>query len=80
MSKDIGATATHFSQAVSLFYVTYGFFESITNIGVKIFRPSRWLSSMTILVGCCMLSQGTVKSSGALLATRICLGIVECTY
>jgi MFS family permease len=65
------------TQAVSILFVTYLFFEIPGNLILKKVTPRYFISSITIAWGIIATLTGTVRSFGGLIACRLLLGCVE---
>jgi len=77
MLKDLHMTDSQYLIALTVFFFSYALFEVPSNILLKRFRPSRWLSVCMFLWGVSMMSQGLVKNDAGLVATRFILGVWE---
>ena len=44
LSTDLKLSGLQYNTAVTMFFVSYGFFEVPSNIVLKIMRPSRWIA------------------------------------
>ena len=77
MNTDLKLGKLEYNTALVMFFVSYCVFEIPSNILLKRFRPSRWLSFCMFLFGVVTLAQGFVTTYGGLLATRFFLGLAE---
>lgn len=79
LEADLGLdpTSLQFSTAVVIFFVPYILFEIPSNILLKRFKPSRWLSGCMFMFGLMTVVQGLVQNYGGLLAVRFFLGVFE---
>jgi len=93
MEKDLGLKGNQYQTAVSLLFVTYILSELPSNLVLKKFTPSRWISLITMLVtvsehsllvsdsyslwGIIATLTGITQSYGGLIVCRILLGAVE---
>ena len=77
MPKDIGASDSQFSTAVSIFYATYVTFETPFAILLKKLTPRVLLSSLCIVWSIVTIFSGFIQNVGGLYATRLILGACE---
>lgn len=93
IEKDLGLKGNQYQTAVSLLFVTYILSELPSNLVIKKFTPSRWISFITTLVtlsehslmvsdsysawGIIATLTGITQSYGGLIACRLLLGAVE---
>lgn len=77
MPKDIGASDSQFSTAVSIFYATYVTFETPFAILLKKITPRVLLSSLCIVWSIVTIFSGFIQNVGGLYATRLILGACE---
>ncbi|OAQ66151.2 MFS transporter [Pochonia chlamydosporia 170] len=77
LEEDLNLTTSQFQVAISIFFVTYMFFEVPSNLVLKLFTPRRWIAFITISWGLVATLMGLVNSYGSLLACRLLLGAVE---
>ncbi|MCJ1301982.1 hypothetical protein MMC08_004783 [Hypocenomyce scalaris] len=77
MEADLGLTGNKYQIAVALLFVTYITSELPSNLVLKKFRPSRWISAITMLWGIIATLTGVTQNYGELIACRILLGLVE---
>lgn len=77
MSDELGLANHEYNTALVIFFVPYVIFEIPSNILLKKFRPSVWLSINMFLFGFVTIMQGVVKNYSGLLATRFFLGVFE---
>jgi MFS family permease len=68
---------SRFNTAIVIFFVPYVLFEIPSNILLKKFKPSTWLSLNMFLFGFTTIMQGLVKNYAGLLTTRFFLGLFE---
>ncbi|KAH8689165.1 major facilitator superfamily domain-containing protein [Talaromyces proteolyticus] len=66
--------------ALQVFFVPYILFDIPSNILLKKFRPSTWISILTFSWGIMCMCQGFVKSKGGLIACRFLLGVFEAGF
>lgn len=77
LEDDLGMTGDQFQTAVSLLFVTYILSELPSNLVIKKFTPSRWLSFLTTAWGITATLTGITQSYGGLIACRLVLGALE---
>lgn len=77
LEKDLGLNADQYQTAVSLLFVTYLLSELPSNLVLKKFHPSRWISFIATAWGIIATLTGLVQSYGSLIACRLLLGLVE---
>ncbi|KAG5986657.1 hypothetical protein E4U54_005312 [Claviceps lovelessii] len=68
---------SRFNTAIVIFFVPYILFEIPSNMLLKRFKPSTWLSLNMFLFGLTTMLQGVVRNYGGLLAARFFLGLFE---
>lgn len=73
----LNLTYSDYQLALTVFFFTYSIFDVPANILLKKLRPSVWLPLITLLSGCVTIGMGFTKSAGALIATRLILGMTE---
>jgi len=77
MEDDLGLGDDQFQIAVSLLFVTYIASELPSNLVIKKFTPSRWLSFITTGWGIVATLTGITQGFKGLVACRILLGALE---
>lgn len=77
LEDDLNLSGDQYQIAVSILFVTYILSELPSNLVIKKFTPSRWLSFIATAWGIVATLTGLVQSYGALLACRIILGALE---
>ncbi|KAK3674356.1 hypothetical protein LTR78_005825 [Recurvomyces mirabilis] len=77
LAADLKLTGLQYNTAVTLFFVSYGFFEVPSNIVLKLMRPSRWIAILMFCWGLVMTLMCLVKNKEGLYAARFFLGIAE---
>ncbi|EMC98131.1 hypothetical protein BAUCODRAFT_574206 [Baudoinia panamericana UAMH 10762] len=77
LSKDLKLKGLQYNTAVTLFFVSYGFFEVPSNIVLKLMRPSVWIAILMFSWGTVMTLMGLVHNVQGLYAARFFLGIAE---
>ncbi|KAJ6041625.1 uncharacterized protein N7446_010495 [Penicillium canescens] len=77
MPEDINASASQFSTAISIFYVTYVLLESVWAVLMKKLTPRNILTGLCIVWSLTTVFTGFIESVGSLYATRLILGACE---
>lgn len=79
LEKDLGMNpkSLQFSTAVVIFFVPYVLLEIPSNILLKRFKPSVWLSGCMFMFGLMTIVQGLVRNYSGLLTVRFFLGVFE---
>ncbi|KAF2100193.1 MFS general substrate transporter [Rhizodiscina lignyota] len=77
MTEDLNLVGLDYNVALSIFFVSYSFFEIPSNIVLKIIRPNIWISLIMVVWGVIMTLMGIVQSYSGLLAARFFLGVAE---
>lgn len=77
LSKELGLTGNQYNTALVIFFVPYCLLEIPSNILLKKFKPSVWLSINMFGFGLVTVLQGFVQNYAGLLATRFFLGVFE---
>ncbi|KAL2835025.1 major facilitator superfamily domain-containing protein [Aspergillus cavernicola] len=77
MEKDLGLVDDQYQTAVSVLFVTYILSELPSNLVIKRFTPSRWISFITTAWGVVATLTGIVKDYKSLVACRVILGALE---
>ncbi|KAL8701304.1 MAG: hypothetical protein Q9201_004975 [Fulgogasparrea decipioides] len=77
MEEDLGLHGNQYQTAVSILFVTYLLSELPSNLVLKKFTPSRWISFITTSWGIIATLTGVTQSYGGLIACRLLLGLVE---
>lgn len=77
MEEDLGLEGDQYQLAVSVLFVTYILSELPSNLVIKKFTPSRWLSFITVGWGVVATCTGLVQNFAGLLACRVILGALE---
>ncbi|EER23654.1 hypothetical protein D8B26_001781 [Coccidioides posadasii str. Silveira] len=78
--KELGQVGNDFNIAVQVFFVPYILLDIPSNIVLKKFTPSTWISLLTFLWGVASMCQGFVKNNGALIACRFFIGVFEAGF
>ncbi|KAL6877639.1 major facilitator superfamily domain-containing protein [Trichoderma longibrachiatum] len=77
MVEDLDLTGNRFNIALFTYYVSYILLEIPSNMVIKRFRPSLYLSSLMFCWGTINMCMGFVHSYNALIGLRFLLGIFE---
>lgn len=77
LSEELGLEDHQYNTALVIFFVPYCLFEIPSNILLKKFKPSVWLSINMFGFGLVTVLQGLVQNYSGLLATRFFLGVFE---
>ncbi|EPS29526.1 hypothetical protein PDE_04476 [Penicillium oxalicum 114-2] len=77
LAKDLGLSPNQYNATLTIFFVSYSVFETLTNILLKRLRPSIFIPSIMLAWGVCMTCMGLVKNYSGLMAVRWFLGLSE---
>jgi MFS family permease len=77
LEADLGLTGSQYQTAVSLLFVTYVLVEVPSNLVLKKFTPSRWISIITVGWGIISTLTGIVQNFAGLVVCRLLMGLVE---
>lgn len=77
LEKDLGLHGNQYQVLVSVLFVTYITLELPSNLVVKKFGPSRWLSFIAFSWGMVATFSGFARNFGSMLACRLLLGAFE---
>ncbi|KAL4788191.1 major facilitator superfamily domain-containing protein [Aspergillus varians] len=77
MEEDLGLEGNQYQIVVSILFVTYILSELPSNLVIKRFRPSRWISFITTGWGLVATLTGVSQSYGGMIACRVILGALE---
>jgi len=77
MEKSLHITDAQYLLAITCFFLPYGLFEVPSNLALKYFRPTRWLSFITFTWGLTTMLHGFARNFGDLVALRTLLGLTE---
>ncbi|KAK2605840.1 hypothetical protein QQS21_003794 [Conoideocrella luteorostrata] len=79
LERDLGIDPKSMQYAATLiiFFVSYALFEFLSNFLLKRLRPSKFIPTIMIMWGFCMLGMGFVKNWSGLMAARWFLGVAE---
>merc|ERR1712000_30629 len=76
----LNLTGRRYNVAVALFFVPYVLMEFPSNILLKYFSPSKWISRIMVSWGIITVCTAAVTTYGGLLAVRIFLGLAEAGF
>ncbi|KAM0294309.1 hypothetical protein ACHAPM_011404 [Fusarium culmorum] len=76
----LNLTGQKYNIAVALFFVPYVLMEFPSNILLKYFSPSKWISRIMVSWGIVTICTAAVSTYGGLLAVRIFLGLAEAGF
>ncbi|KAK5679081.1 hypothetical protein LTS10_008738 [Elasticomyces elasticus] len=77
LQEDANITKGQFSNLALIFYVTYLAFEFPHGYGMQRFPTAKYLGSMVVLWGVIVTVTAACKNYGALVTTRVLLGVFE---
>ncbi|KAF8238161.1 MFS general substrate transporter [Tricholoma matsutake] len=77
LEASLHITDQQYLLALTIFFFSYAVFEVPSNVLLKRFRPSVWLSLLMLLWGVMMSVQGLVHNYGGLMGMRWMLGMFE---
>lgn len=77
MEKDLKMTPRDYSNALTIFFISYAGFEPLTNIAIKRWSPRVFFTGIILAWGIIMTLMGVVQNKAGLLACRWFLGIAE---
>ncbi|KAF1815390.1 MFS general substrate transporter [Eremomyces bilateralis CBS 781.70] len=75
--RDLKMTEVQYNICLTVFFIAYSLCEPLTNVLLKILRPSRFLTVTMVLWGICMVCMGLVHNWQGLCAVRFFLGLAE---
>lgn len=78
--NQLNLTGQRYNVAVALFFVPYVLMEFPSNILLKYFSPSKWISRIMVSWGIITVCTAAVTTYGGLLAVRIFLGLAEAGF
>ncbi|KAI3541341.1 major facilitator superfamily transporter [Colletotrichum paranaense] len=76
----LNLTGQRYNVAVALFFVPYVLMEFPSNIMLKYFSPSKWISRIMVSWGIVTICTAACTTYGGLLAVRIMLGLAEAGF
>ncbi|KAF2119112.1 high-affinity nicotinic acid transporter [Lophiotrema nucula] len=77
LEKDLGLHGLQYNNCLAILFPFYIAAEIPSNMMMKRFRPSIWLTFIMFFWSACMIGQGFVKNYSGLMATRVFLGVFE---
>ncbi|KAF9244581.1 major facilitator superfamily domain-containing protein [Melanogaster broomeanus] len=77
LEADLHISDKQYLIALTVFFFPYALFEPASNIFLRRFRPSIWLSSMMLMWGVVMMCHGFLRNYGGLVTLRVLLGLAE---
>ncbi|EZF31827.1 hypothetical protein H109_00245 [Trichophyton interdigitale MR816] len=78
--EELKLKGNQFNVAVQVFFVPYVLMDIPSNILLKKFAPSTWISMLTFLWGVASMCQGFVRNNGDLIVCRFFIGAFEAGY
>lgn len=77
LEEDLELVGSMYQTAVAILFVPYVLIEVPSNLVLKKFRPSRWLTFITVGWGIVSTLTGIVQSYAGLIVARVFLGLLE---
>ncbi|KAI9227457.1 MAG: major facilitator superfamily domain-containing protein [Piptocephalis tieghemiana] len=77
MDEDLGLTQAEYSWSLSIFFFGYILFETPSNVILRAWSPSKWISLIMIIWGAISTSMAAIQNASGLLAARFFLGFAE---
>jgi sugar phosphate permease len=77
LEQDLKLTGIQYNDCLAILFPFYIAAEIPSNMMMKRFRPSIWLTFIMVCWSASMIGQGFVKNYSGLLATRVFLGVFE---
>ncbi|KAF9232571.1 MFS general substrate transporter [Melanogaster broomeanus] len=77
LEADLHISDKQYLIALTVFFFPYASFEPASNVLLRRFRPSLWLSSMMLMWGVVMMCHGFARNYGDLVTLRVLLGLAE---
>jgi MFS family permease len=77
LEEQLGLKGNQYNTVLTVWFVSYCVFESLSNILMTRFRPSRWIPGIVVLWGFVMTMMGLVKNFQQIVALRFLLGLTE---
>ncbi|KAL1965499.1 hypothetical protein VTN77DRAFT_5755 [Rasamsonia byssochlamydoides] len=77
LQQDLHMSNSQYNAALSVFFVSYALFESVSNVLLKKLRPSVFIPGIMVIWGACMTCMGLVHNGAGLIAVRFFLGLAE---
>ncbi|UJR25750.1 hypothetical protein I4U23_007100 [Adineta vaga] len=80
LEQDVHLTSEQYQWCLSIFFLGYFFFQIPSNIILRRWRPSNWISLIVLLWGTTAVCMAAVYSFATLLLARFLLGTFQCGY
>jgi MFS family permease len=80
IKEDIGLSASTYSLVVAMFFIGTCCGDLFTNIGMRLVRPSYWISGAMVLWGAIATLMAATYNPAGMLALRFFLGIGEAAF
>ena len=80
LEEALDLTPSQYQLALGIFFVGYVVFEVPSNLALKKFRPSRWISRIMVTWGIISTCMAAVKDFKGLITCRILLGVAEAGF
>ncbi|KAK6078421.1 high-affinity nicotinic acid transporter [Seiridium cupressi] len=77
LEQDLHLQGIQYNDCLAILFPFYIAAEIPSNMMMKRFRPSIWLTFIMVCWSACMIGQGFVKNYSGLMATRVFLGVFE---
>ncbi|KAL1924392.1 uncharacterized protein VTP21DRAFT_7427 [Calcarisporiella thermophila] len=77
LGEDLGLVGLEYQWSLSIFFLGYVLFEVPSNIALRRFSPSKWLSFIMVVWGLCSFGMAFSQNFAGLLSTRLLLGCFE---
>jgi len=77
LEKDLNLHGSQYQIAVAVLFIPYVLIEVPSNLILKKFTPSKWLSAITVAWGIVSTLQGLIQSYAGLIVCRLLLGLLE---
>ncbi|EEP76479.1 predicted protein [Uncinocarpus reesii 1704] len=78
--QELNLQGNAFNIALQVFFVPYILLDIPSNIILKNFTPSTWISLLTFMWGVASMCQGFVKNNAGLIACRFFIGVFEAGF
>ncbi|KAK2464921.1 hypothetical protein APHAL10511_002997 [Amanita phalloides] len=77
MGIQLGLTTSQFNIAVWVYFISYFVFASPANILLRKLPPSRWMPTITVLLGVVFITMGFIETYPLLVLCRFAVGLLE---
>ncbi|KAF9506091.1 hypothetical protein BS47DRAFT_463665 [Hydnum rufescens UP504] len=77
LEKDLHLKGNQYDIALTVFFVSYVFFEVPSNLALRWLKPHRWICFIMLSWGLVMTLMGVVNNFGGLASARLMLGLAE---